>query len=141
MAIMKLLAALLFLCALPLAGCVGAGGPADAPQNFEDLPQNYIIFFAFDSAELDELAEGVIAQAAQDSLQYRPMTIEIAGLSGDGSDARVSAALAAERFSAVEEALVAQGLDSSLLARSELMADPNLPDIAVHRIEIHLVFP
>ena len=138
---MKLLSVLLILCALPLAGCAGTGAPADVPRDFEDLPRTYIVFFAFDSAALDEAALGVIVQAAQDSLQYQPMTIEIAGLSGEGLGARMSPELAARRFSAVEEALIAQGLDSSLFARSELMVDPNLPDFAVHRIEIHLELP
>ncbi len=138
---MKLLSVLLISCILPLAGCAGTGASDDVPRDFEDLPRTYIIFFAFDSATLDDVAQGVIAQAAQDSLQYQPMMIEIAGFSGEGPEARMSAELADQRFSTVEEALIADGLDSSLIARSELMADPDLPDLAVHRIEIHLELP
>ncbi len=126
---------------LVLRGPSGTGASADVRRDFEDLPRTYIIFFAFDSAALDDVAQGVLAQAAQDSLQYQPMMIEIAGFSGEGPEARMSAELADQRFSTVEEALIAEGLDSSLIARSELMADPDLPDLAVHRIEIHLELP
>lgn len=133
---MKLLSVLLVLCILPLAGCAGMGGAGDVPVDFEDLPRAYIIFFTVDSAALDEMAQGVIAQAAEDSLQIQPMTIVIAGFLGQGPEAPVSAELADQRFSVVEDALIAEGLDSSLIARAELMADPDLPDIAVHRIEI-----
>ena len=138
---MKLPSVLLILCILPLAGCAGPGGAGDAPREFEDLPRNYIIFFAVESAALDELAQGVISQAAQDSLQLQPMMIEVAGFSGEGQEARVSAELADQRFSAVEGALIAEGLDSSLIVRSGLMDDPDLPDLAVHRIEIRFELP
>jgi hypothetical protein len=137
---MKLLSVLLILCLLPLAGCAGTDA-GEAPRDFEDLPGTYIVFFAVDSAALDEVAEGVIAQAAQDGLRFQPSMIEIAGFSGEGPDGRVSAELAGQRFSTVEDALIDEGLDSSLIVRSGLTGEPDLPDIAIHRIEIRFDLP
>jgi hypothetical protein len=138
---MKLISVLLIAFVLPLAGCAGVDSAADIPRDFEDAPRNYIVFFAEDSAALDDAARGVIAQAAQDSAQVQPMAIHIAGLSGEGPQSRVSPALAERRFSAVANALAAEGLDPSLIARSELADDPDLPDFAVQRIEIQFELP
>lgn len=138
---MKLCSVLLIAVVLPLAGCAGMDSAADVPRDFEDVPQNYIVFFAEDSAVLDEAARGVVAQAAEDSMQIRPMRIEISGYSGEGPEPLVSPELAERRFSAVANALAADGLDPSLIARAELLGDPNLPDFAVHRIEIHFQLP
>ena len=138
---MKLLSVLLIAIVLPLAGCAGTDSAADAPRDFEDLPRSYIVFFADDSAALDEAARDVIAQAAQDGSRYQPVRIEIAGFLDEGPEPRVSADLAERRFSAVANALIAEGFDSSLFARSERVSDPDLPDIAVHRIEIRFELP
>ena len=138
---MKLLSALLIVLVFPLAGCAGTDSVADAPRNFEDLPRTYIVFFAVDSAALDEAARGVIAQAAEDNSQYRPMTIEIASYSEEGPNARVSAELAERRFSAVANALISEGFDASRIARSELLGAQDLPDLAAHRIEIRIELP
>ncbi len=138
---MRYLGALLIAALLPLGGCSGTVAPGDVPQDFDDLPQSYIVFFAFNSAELDETAQSVIAQAADDALQYQPTTIEISGFSGEGPNARTSSQMANLRYAAVAEALTARGLDSSLFARGELMDEPNLSDVAVRRIEIRLELP
>lgn len=138
---MKLFSVLLIAVVLPLAGCAGTDTVADAPRDFEDVPRNYIVFFAEDSATLDEAARGVIAQAAQDSMQFRPMRIDISGYSGEGPNPLVRPNLAEQRFSAVANALIAEGLDPSLLGRSELTGDPNVPDFAVDRIEIQFLLP
>jgi hypothetical protein len=74
-------------------------------------------------------------------MQHRPTMITIAGFSGEGPNARTSAQMANQRYAAVTEALIAGGIDSALFSRTELMDEPNLPEIAVRRIEIRLVVP
>ena len=148
---MRFLGALLIAALLPLGGCAGtgatgtastgAGATGDVSRDIEDLPQSYIVFFAFNSAVLDETAQSVIAQAADDALRYQPTMIEIAGFSGEGTNARTSSRIANQRYAAVAEALAARGLDSSLFARGELMDEANIPDAAVRRIEIRLELP
>ena len=138
---MKLFSVLLIAIVLPLAGCAGMNSGAGVARDFEDVPRIYIVFFAVDSSELDEAARGVIAEAARDSMRFQPTTIQIAGFSGDGPESTVSPALAEGRFSAVANALAAEGLDPSLIARSELVDDPDLPEIAEQRIEIHFELP
>ncbi len=138
---MKILSVLQIATVLALAGCAGTEPTADVPRDFEDVPRNYIVFFSEDSATLDEAARGVIAQAAQDSVQFQPMRVEVSGYSGDGPGSPVTSELAERRFSAVANALVAEGLNPSLIGRSELTSDPNLPDFAVDRIEIHFELP
>ncbi|MEE8438884.1 MAG: OmpA family protein [Micropepsaceae bacterium] len=148
---MRFLGALLIAALLPLGGCAGtgatgtgstgAGATGDVSRDIEDLPQSYIVFFAFNSAVLDETAQSVIAQAADDALRYQPTMIEIAGFSGEGPNARTSSQIADLRYAAVAEALTARGLDASLFARGELMDEANIPDAAVRRIEIRLELP
>jgi len=148
---MRIIGALLLAVILPLAGCAGVTsgdaepggfrlGGATAPAQ-EDLPLNYIVFFDFGSAQLDETSRAVIQQAIEGAMQHRPTMITIAGFSGEGPNARTSAQMANQRYAAVTEALIAGGLDSALFSRTELMDEPNLPEIAVRRIEIRLVVP
>jgi outer membrane protein OmpA-like peptidoglycan-associated protein len=146
---MRILGVLLLAAILPLGGCAGIGtgagtGPGagdNVPQALADIPQNYIVFFAFGSAELDETAQSVVAQAAEGALQVQPVMIEIAGFSGEGPNARTSAQMANQRYAVVTDALLAHGLDSSLFARVELTDEQNVPDVAIRRIEIRLELP
>ena len=144
---MKNLGVVLMAALLPLSGCAGTGTATgtgalgDATPEVEELPENYIVFFAFNSAQLDETAQGVISQAAEDALNNQPSTIEISGFTGEGPNARTSAQIANQRYAAVAEALSARGLDSSLFARGELMDEASVPDAAVRRIEIRLELP
>ena len=103
---MKRLAVMLVAIVLPLAGCAGANS-GDTPRNLEDAPRNYIVFFAEGSAVLDDAAKGVVAQAAQDSLQFRPTRVDISGYSGEGPEPLVRPELAEQRYSVVANALIA----------------------------------
>ena len=138
---MRILGVLLLAAILPLGGCAGIGAVGSAPPEVGGLPRNYIVFFAFDSTALDETAQGVIAQAAEDALQYQPTMIEIAGFSGESPNARTGQQIADQRLTAVEEALAARGLDRALFERADLVDEPNLSDVAVRRIEIRLELP
>ncbi|MGY9107580.1 MAG: hypothetical protein ACKVG0_13850, partial [Alphaproteobacteria bacterium] len=138
---MRILGVLLLAAILPLGGCAGIGAVGSAPPEVGEVPRNYIVFFAFNSAALDDTAQGVIPQAADDALQFQPTIIEIAGFSGEGPNARTGPQIANQRFTAVEEALVASGLDGALFERVDLMDGANLSDVAIRRVEIRLVHP
>jgi outer membrane protein OmpA-like peptidoglycan-associated protein len=135
---MRIVGVFLLAAILPLGGCAGIGAVGDAPPEIGGLPRNYIVFFAFNSAALDDTAQGVIAQAADDALQFQPAVIEIAGFSGEGPNARTGPQIANQRFTAVEEALAASGLDRALFERVDLMDEANHSDVAVRRVEIRL---
>jgi OOP family OmpA-OmpF porin len=119
---------------LPLAGCALFRG-------VEDLPETYIVFFAYDSAELDDAARDVVEQVADDAGRFDPVSILISGNMGDLPNANVSAEMSERRFAAVEEALVADGVDASLFSRAPLAEEPALPADAIRRIEIRFTLP
>ncbi len=131
---MTLLRVVLIAGLLPLGGCAIFRG-------VEDLPENYIVFFAYDSAELDDAARAVVEQAADDATRFDPVTITIAGNVADNPAAAVSAEMSERRFVAVEEALVAEGVDAGLFARAVLSEEPALPADAIRRIEIRFTLP
>nr|TFG51449.1 MAG: hypothetical protein E4H34_06225 [Hyphomicrobiales bacterium] len=148
---MRIFGALLLAAMLPLGGCAGVATSdtgtsgletgSEPPPASAELPLNYIVFFDFGSAELDETARGVIAQAIAAATQHRPVMIAIAGFSGERPNARTSAQMANQRYAVVTNALAAGGIDSTLFTRVELMDEPNLDATAVRRIEIHLQLP
>jgi outer membrane protein OmpA-like peptidoglycan-associated protein len=127
---------LLFLAlSLFVAGC--ATQPGGAPA--ETIPDLYTVYFNFDSAALNDDTQPIIRQAAANAKRARPARIEIAGYTGQEADARTDDRLAAQRFATVEQALVAEGIDRTLLARTALVDPIPLPATAVRRIEIRFV--
>ncbi len=119
---------------LPLAACALFRG-------VEDLPENYIVFFAYDSAELDAAARDVVEQASADLRRFNPVSITLAGNMADQPAAQVSAEMSQRRFAAVEEALVAEGVNPALFGRTALAEEPGLPADAIRRIEIRFTLP
>ena len=118
---------LLLALTLLLAGCATRG----------EIPQQYQVFFNFDSAELTEDTRTIVRQAAANAKLSMPARIILAGYTGLGADARTDDRLATQRFVVVEEALVAEGIDRAILSRSALVDPIPLPATAVRRIEIH----
>jgi len=119
---------------LPLAACALFRG-------VEDLPENYIVFFAYDSAELDDAAREVVEQAAEDARRFGPTAIVLHGNLTDLPDAQVSEEMSLRRFAAVEEALIAGGVNPGLFGRAPLQQEIQLPADAIRRIEIHFMLP
>jgi outer membrane protein OmpA-like peptidoglycan-associated protein len=117
-----------------LAACAGGGifGPRETPDKF-------IAFFNFDSVMLSPEARAVVHQAAVAAKTMHAMHIELAGFTGREEEARTDDRVAAQRFAAIEEALVAEGVDRALLKRVALVDTVPLPATAVRRIEIRLM--
>jgi OOP family OmpA-OmpF porin len=110
-----------------LAGC--ATGPAQAPER-------YIVFFNFDSAELSADSRAVVREASEHARRTPAAPVELAGYTGREPDARTDDQLALQRFTAVENAMAADGVDRARLRRVALMDETPLPATAVRRIEI-----
>ena len=128
--VMNMKTGLVLALALLLAGCA---------TRQAELPQQYLVFFNFDSAALTDETRAVVREAAANAKIAKPARIEIAGYTGAGPDARTDDRLATQRFTVVEDALVAEGIDRAVLTRAAL-ADPiPLPANAVRRVEIRFV--
>jgi hypothetical protein len=119
-----------------LAGCGGGGGGLFSRAAPND---KFIAFFNFDSVQLSPEARAVVHEAADAAKARKPMRIELAGYTGREEDARTDDRVAAQRFMAVEEALVAEGIDRMLFRRAALVDPVPLPATAVRRIEIRLL--
>jgi outer membrane protein OmpA-like peptidoglycan-associated protein len=115
-----------------LAACAGGGKPALGERPF-------IAFFNFDSVTLTPEARAVVHQAATAAKTLHPKRIELAGYTGREEEARTDDRVAAQRFTAIEDALVAEGLDRTLFARTAIVDPVPLPATAVRRIEIRLL--
>lgn len=103
-------------------------------------PANYIVFFRYDSAELDSAARQIVDRAAAAAKTMPATRIEIAGYLDSATAAPTSRHLSEPRFRAVEQALVADGIDQKLLVRAQLAdTETALPDTADRRIEIWLI--
>jgi outer membrane protein OmpA-like peptidoglycan-associated protein len=120
----------LVLAALVLTGC------ATAPA---EVPQLYTVYFNFDSAALTEESLPIVRTAAANAKTVLPARIELAGYTGLEADARTDDRLANQRFAAVENALMAEGIDRGILARTPLVDPIPLPATAVRRIEIRFI--
>lgn len=120
---------LLLACLLAFTGCTTL---SDTP------PVAYIVFFTYDSGVLSADAHKVVDEAAAAAKASNPASIEIAGFSGKEPAPRADDELAAQRFLAVEDALVADGIDRALFARKTLVDTVVLPATALRRVEIRL---
>jgi outer membrane protein OmpA-like peptidoglycan-associated protein len=137
---MRFLKILFLALLIPLAGCAAIQSAGfGEPDDIEDLPRNYNIFFGVDSSDIDGMAQDIIAQVAADAMRSDPEAIVISGFSGPAPDDTVGG-IAEQRYTAVENALAGQGLDRALFMRAELAADPNLPELALRRVEIRFDF-
>jgi OOP family OmpA-OmpF porin len=103
-------------------------------------PANYVVFFRYDSAELDSAARQIVDQAAAVAKTMPATKIEIAGYLDSATAAPSSRHLSEPRFNAVEQALVADGIGPTLLVRAQLAdTESALPETADRRIEIWLI--
>jgi outer membrane protein OmpA-like peptidoglycan-associated protein len=112
---------------------------ACATQQPAAIPEQYLVFFNFDSAALTDETRTVVRNAAANAKVVKPARIEIAGYTGQGADARTADQLATQRFVVVENALVAEGIDRTLLTRTSIVDPIPLPAQAVRRVEIRFI--
>ncbi len=98
-----------------------------------------MVLFTYNSVELYPVALDVIERAARNATALQTTHIEISGYTGNEKTARTRPGLAVQRYAAVENALVARGVDHVRLTRIALNDDISLPAVAVRRIEICFV--
>jgi outer membrane protein OmpA-like peptidoglycan-associated protein len=99
----------------------------------------YIAFFSYDSATLSKDARKVVDDAAGAIRDTRPTTVEIAGYT-DTTAAPASRPFVEPRFTAVADALIADGVDPKILVRVPLPeSELTLSRTADRRVEIRLV--
>ncbi len=103
-------------------------------------PPNYIVFFHYDSVELTPDARQIVDAAAAAAKALPATRIEIAGYLDSATAAPSSRPFSAPRFKVVEQALIADGIDPSLLVRVQLAdSEAALPPTGDRRIEIWLI--
>jgi len=115
-----------------------AGCKAPAPSK-PNVPQTYVLFFRFDSADLTPEARAIVDQAAAGIKIAKPSTVGIAGFADKAGTKAYNQHLSERRIDAVEKALTADGIDPKLflkipLGESEPLAEPT----ADRRVEIRL---
>ena len=118
--------------ALDLAGCKTAPPKPAAPQN-------YILFFRFDSADLSPDARAIVDQAAAGIKALKPSTVGIAGFSDKVGTKGYNQHLAERRIATVEGALTADGVDPKLYLKIPLGdSEPVIGGTGDRRVEIRL---
>jgi OmpA-OmpF porin, OOP family len=114
-----------------------AASETEAPGRNET--RSYVVFFGYNATALTPIARDIVVQAATNAKAVKPARIDLGGYIGQGPTARTDSALTQRRFAAVEELLVAEGIDPKLFAHVPLVDEVPLPATAVRRVEIHLV--
>jgi outer membrane protein OmpA-like peptidoglycan-associated protein len=100
-----------------------------------DTPE-HVVYFQARSAELDQAARGVIANAARQAQQNPQAPVNIVGYTDSAGSPQADVVLSRRRAQAVADALVAGGVPASRLVRlgrGQTGADPGL---ASRRVEI-----
>jgi len=100
-----------------------------------DVPSVYVVFFSKGSIALAPDAKKIVDQAAVDIKSTHPASVTIGAGTSSGSDPHLSQ----PRFGAVRDALVADGVDPNLIARSSIADDGmDAGVVGDQRVEIRL---
>ena len=78
---------------------------APAPQASPELPKQFTVYFAFDSAELDQTALATVAEAAETAASKKPLAITVAGYADRAGGQVYNLGLSAMRAENVAAAL------------------------------------
>ena len=78
---------------------------APAPQASPELPKQFTVYFAFDSAELDQTALATVAEAAETAASKKPVAITVAGHADRAGGQVYNLRLSAKRAENVAAAL------------------------------------
>ncbi len=120
---------------LLLLVCVGLTGCETVGSVFHRTPSTFIVFFPVNSAQMGADAATIVHHAAEAINRVHPETVIIAAGVSAGGNMEMSQ----PRFAAVRQALIDDGVDQDLIARSAI-ADPKLDTMpARQRVEIRLV--
>ena len=104
-----------------------------------NVPQTYVLFFPFDSADLSPEARAVVDQAASGIKVAKPSTVGIAGFADKAGTKEYNQHLSERRIDAVEQALAADGVDPKLFLKIPLgESEPLEGGTTNRRVEIRL---
>jgi outer membrane protein OmpA-like peptidoglycan-associated protein len=110
------------------------------PVTANTLPQKYVLFFDYNSSSVLPSAGQIIEAAATKGKSRAHSQVIVYAYSGGDSKTHPNPKLSAERRSAVEAALQAQGIAPAQIVSASLKdGDFAANDVALRRIEIRIV--
>ena len=112
-----------------LSACSLFGGP------------KYVVFFQERSAQLDQSAQGVIAQVAMQANNNPAAPIEVTGYTDSSGSPPADVALSQRRAQAVADALIVSGVAPNRLVRRGQGQTGENPGLASRRVEITVDAP
>jgi flagellar motor protein MotB len=122
----------------PVAAAFALAGCTLFQSNADKAPA-YIVFFHYDSTSLTPEAQHIVDAAAGAVRDTKPSAVALAGYT-EQTAAPSSRPLAKQRFDAVANALIADGVDPQMLARVPLAdMEASLPSTADRGVEIRLL--
>lgn len=80
------------------------------------VPNNYIVFFDFDRANLSQDADRIVAAAAANAQQAKATTVEVTGHADRSGSARYNMRLSQRRAEIVKKELVARGIPADQIS-------------------------
>ena len=107
-----------------------APAPAPAPPPAAPAPavRSFVVFFAFDSATLDDSAKKVVAEASAYARQNQLTRIEVVGHTDRSGPEKYNERLSLRRANAVKAEMIRLGIAADQIAVSAKgMADPAIP--------------
>jgi outer membrane protein OmpA-like peptidoglycan-associated protein len=123
-----------------LAACAEMGREPAGPHKLPPATESFLVFFGFDSAELDGAAQEVVRRTAAKSGDFQPTRIQVSGYADVTGRAAYNRALAERRARAVEVALVSDGVARALINVTAVGEEALLRDRAAERrVEILLI--
>src|SRR5689334_423880 len=91
-----------------------AAGLAACQTKVPQSPKTFLVFFLFEGADLSPEAHQVVDQAAAAVKDMKPATVTVAGFAGPIGTPAHNMQLSERRIQAVEQALIADGVDPRL---------------------------
>lgn len=95
---------------------VPAAAPVATPPSAPMVPNNYIVFFDFDRANLTAEADRIVAAAAQNAQQAKVTTIEVTGHADRSGSARYNTRLSQRRADTIKAELINRGIAADQIA-------------------------
>ncbi len=99
-----------------LAAPVAAPAVAEAVPAAPTVPNNYIVFFDFDRAQLTADAQRIVTAAAQNAQQAQATRIEVTGHADRSGSDKYNQRLSQRRAAAVKKALLDMGIPADQIA-------------------------
>jgi outer membrane protein OmpA-like peptidoglycan-associated protein len=132
--------------ALALSGALALPGCAMMPMRHKAaaaprMPDKVVLFFHAWSADLTPDAKVIVDQAAAKIKATGPSTVAVAGYVYNDASPDENRRLSTQRVKAVQDALVADGIDPKLFLSLPIgAADDSMGQIGDRRVEIRLTY-